>query len=215
MSLFSEHPRATAFAAIALLLIAGSRLVRQGNRAPHVQAAVSYYNDMVLQAELATADLPDGAEVVILGYDKEMKLASEKNFRRVYRSLESKGLSVLHVESLVYDEETGWIGTRYGFPYHEFLRVVREHPDADAVLSLCGIPYGFEDAVPGEAGGRPPLLIARIGDGKERDFDRPLQQGWIQAVVLRQESAVSGDGGTASGNRFHVLTSVRDNPSSD
>ena len=56
-------------------------------------------------------------------------------------NLKAEELAVRHIEQLVMDTSQGWSDVTPGFPYEEFLRVAREHPRVDAVLSLSGTPY--------------------------------------------------------------------------
>jgi len=189
MRLFSSHPRATRAITAAVILFAGIRLLKNSTQTPHREAIDQYYQELALQLRMAAEDLPRGTDVVVLGYAQELEAGDEKQFRQVLRSLKKEGVSVLHAEPLVYDEEAGWSGSKMGFPYSEFLRVVRENPDADAVLSICGLPYGVNDAEPGNRADLPPLLIARIeGEGRTA-IDRLLNEGWIQAAVVLQEGS--------------------------
>ncbi len=57
----------------------------------------SFYDRLIQQSEMVTADLDEGAEVVVLVLKEEIKLGGNAHFQRVYRSLKEGGVVIQHV----------------------------------------------------------------------------------------------------------------------
>ena len=187
MTILRTYPRASAAVAIIVLLIAGVRLLDHGRSTPLQKLVLSFYADLTLQAQEVTYDLDEGAGVVVLVFDGEVNAGAEKNFERLYESLEKKGLSILHVERLVFDPEKGWDPYRLGIPYREFLRVAESYPQADAFLSLCGVPYGLDLERSPSPDVLPDLLVTRVREDMEETLDLMLKEGWVQMAVVRND----------------------------
>ena len=205
MSLLNQYPRLTIAAALLFLLVGGYRIVQQQKRSTHHDAIVAYYEDMLLEVQLVSTDLPKGAEVVIFADASALKLGVKKDFRGVYKSLEHNGLSVLHVEAMRFDAAAGWRERAKGFPYSEFLRIVQEYPDADAVMSLLGLPYDEDAAAQTQRNGIPPFLVTQVLDEKRPELKRLLENGAVQAGVIRLMAPHTGESEKGLNPEYELL----------
>ncbi len=192
MTVFNEHPRATIAVVAVLLLIAGVKLFRHHTQSLYTEEIAAYYQDMAIQLETVTEGLPPGANLVVLELELDLRIGDKGQFRKVLGNLKKKGFSVLHVEPLIYSREAGWDGSKQGFPYSEYRRVVEEFGTADAVVSLCGLPYGFSKTDP-KPGADLPLLLAINTHVEDRAvIERLVKKGWIQAALAARERDAQG-----------------------
>lgn len=192
MSFLEKQPKVAVAAALILILISLVSLFRPDSPPKFVEQSVSkLFTDMALQAEQIANFLEDGSRVVLMERDLTLKAHRESDYQRIFRALEDGGVSIQHVERLIVDERQGWDPFAPGFPYSEFVRVAGEYPDVDAVISLCGTPYGLVASDRPSSSARPPLLIMNKGwSGLPKWL---LDEGWVAGGVVYSEGWSAGD----------------------
>jgi hypothetical protein len=205
MTMIQDHPKVAI--AVALLVVALSLTGLFRDKTPsEIQVVLdAFYEDLIWQAEAVTAGLDDGAKVVVLVYDGEIDLGGGPRFKHVYRALEKTGLHIQKVDQLVYNETVGWKQLLYGFPYEEFLRVAREHPDVDGVISLCGVPYFSKGTERPDPSSLPPLCVTRV-ERWSRALQDLVDEGRVAtAAVPRETSLKDGDDSADPFNQRYEL----------
>jgi len=183
MNLFKKYPRVVAIVALFVIATTGLRLVRTLTRPPETDVIRAYYDEVADQARTASMYLEKNAKVVVLTFDAEARSANNEPLRRMIGGLKEAGLSVGHVERLVMDTNQGWSDVIPGFPYHEFLRVARDHPDVDAIISLSGAPYLSPDTERPDPATLPPLLIARRIEWTQ-NLSKLLDEGRVVMAIV-------------------------------
>lgn len=166
----------------ALLLIAAIVLFRSG-RTPAIikEDLKAIHRDMVRQVEQLAGTLESGARVVVLELDFAREAHGDRVYDQVLRALKAKGLNVQRMETLTVDAAQGWDASLPGFPYAEFLRVAKTYPDAEAVIALCGPPYGL-DRIPAGSNTLPKLLVA--GGVSGGSAESLCKQGRLHAATV-------------------------------
>jgi len=105
----------------------------------------------------------------------------KREFKGMVRRLKKMGLTVLHIEETTNAEDAEW-GEQTRCPYEDFLRVPEEHPDLNAIPSLCGTPFWPKKATLPDPAPRPDLLV--MGDFEApRHLSRMLDE-WLVAAAL-------------------------------
>lgn len=185
----------------ALLLIAAIVLFRSG-RTPAIikEDLKAIHRDMVRQVEQLASTLESGARVVVLELDFAREAHGDRVYDQVLRALKTKGLNVQRMETLTVDAAQGWDASLPGFPYAEFLRVAKAYPDAEAVIALCGPPYGLERIPLSSASPLPKLLVAGgVSGGAAESL---CKQGWLHAATVPRTVTENG----ALVLRYELLT---------
>lgn len=182
MNFFSKYPKVTIAAVIFLLVFAVITMFRSGRAPAFVRDDLkTVHQDMVRQAEQLAGTLGPGSQVVVLELDATIKAHGDRVYDRVFDTLKKSGLDIVHVEPLTFEAERGWDVNQSGFPYAEFVRVAEAYPEADAVIALCGPPYGLEQ-VRSSTSNKPKLLVAGgIGGGLAESL---YKQGWLHAATI-------------------------------
>lgn len=196
--------------AVCCVIFAGIRIYRSWIR-PHDNPAMDAYSSVLSgQASEAARFLNRGASVVVLAFETEAKSPVNRSLRSMIETLKADGLSVRHVEYLRFDPQRGWSMTTPGFPYEEFLRVAREYPGIDAMISFCGAPYLRPTTERPDPGSLPLLLIPRLVE-RTRGLGELLAEGRV-ALALTQArgraSATESNPTAAPASKFNVKYEV-------
>lgn len=192
MNFFSAYPRSTIAALVLLLSFALFSFFRSGGIPSFVKDDLNtIHKNMVRQAEQLAGTLESSSRVVVLEVDYAMEAHGDRVYERVFDALKAKGLDIQHVERLIVDAESGWDPNQSGFPYSEFVRVVGAIPDVDAVIALCGPPYGLEQFRSIHPSTKPKLLVAGgIGGGVAESL---CKQGWLHAATVPRTVTENGE----------------------
>ncbi len=203
MRLLQKHLKITIGVALIVIVLAVANLLRR-DRVPAeiVSATTTYFEDLKWQAATIAADLPGGARVVVLVPEYESELPScQSLYQRIYDAIEDGGVEISQVEKLTWDAaEVSEDDPTMTFPYRAFLRVARDHPDAAAIISLCGAPYFSRQAGPlSDPTTLPPLFVTRKKT-LTPVLENLLARGWIAKLAVLQEG---------SDSEYRVVTSPR------
>lgn len=188
--------------ALSLISLAVLNHVRnQGLSEPLAARLNIHWQELIMQVQAVTANLPAGAEVVILQYDGEFIMSSKEGMRSMEAALAKQGVGIQHIEKIPMSEDYLASFDPLRFPYAEYLRIASEYSDVEAVLSLCGFPVmanGDERTDPSRL---PPLLLTRVNvfSGTVAEL---LEEGRIQAVVTYLESPGPGN---AFDDKYEVI----------
>jgi hypothetical protein len=196
MNPLKSFPRTSIALSLILVVFALIRLV---SPSAANQMEKIHFDSVSRQSRQMAPYLPGKGKVVLLVFDAEITSTNNASLKQRIQTLKREGVKVLHLEQLVPDPQSGWSTAASGFPYLEFLRVVEEHPNAEAVISLCGAPYLPEntESLPAPDS-LPPLLLPRVINWTP-SLNAMLQSGRVSmALVPRQ---ISGDPPP-----FHILT---------
>lgn len=179
-------------AGLCLIIIAVVMFVLFSDRTPRVvkEAGKVLFDDLSGQAVQLAAVLDPGARVVVMELTGSIKGHGKKRYDQVLDALEGAGVNVVALEPLVRDESRGWDEFMPGFPYGEFVRVAAAHPDTDAILSLCGTPYGTGNGEWPDANDLPKLLVA--GKGQGTVDPGMVKLGWVDAATVPR-AVMKGD----------------------
>jgi hypothetical protein len=176
----------------ALLLLAVISMFRSGRPPSSVREdLMTIHQDLVRQAEQLAGTLESGSSVVVLELGYTMEAHGDRVYSRVFDALTANGLNIQHVESLTVDESRGWDPVAAGFPYGEFIRVAKAFPEVNAVIALCGSPYGVEQYRSMSDVTLPKLLVAGGIGGGSAEF--LCQQGWLYAATVPRTVVENGD----------------------
>jgi hypothetical protein len=207
MNLFEKYPKATIAALVILITLAGMRIYRAAFQPPPGKVVSAYYDSVSDQVRQAAKHVKKGANVVVLVFDAEMRSQNNEPLKRMIKTLKEENLNIQHVERLVMDVSKGWSDTIPGFPYDEYLRVAREYPQADAILSLCSAPYSLPPMDKTDVSSLPPLLLARAVPRSE-GLSHLIDHGWVaMAVVLKEQEGERNPPGSLFGDKYEVLSS--------
>ena len=191
MNFFSKYPRAMMAALLLLVAFAVISLLRAGGTPARVKEDLkTIHKDMVRQAELLAGTLETGSRVVVLEMDYALQAHGDRVYEKVFEALKAGGLDIRRVEHLTADKERGWDTNQPGFPYAEFIRIVEAFPEIDAVIALCGPPYGVERFGSSSAATRPKLLVA--GGISGGIAGSQFKQGWLHAATVPRNVMENG-----------------------
>ena len=187
---------------VLLLLLAVIGLFRSGSTPTFVKEDLkTIHQDMVRQAEQLAGTLDSGSRVVVLELDYAIKAHGKRVYDLVFGALKARGLDIRHVEALTVDTARGWDPYAPGFPYAEFVRVVEAYPEVDAVIALCGPPYGLERLALSSVSTRPKLLVA--GGVSGASAASLCKRGWLHAATVPRTVTENG----ALVQKYELLTS--------
>ena len=195
---------------VTVLSLVALRIYHTVIRPAPSKAVAAYFDSVSDQVRQAAAYVKKDATVVVLVFDAEMRSENNEPLKRMIKALKEENLSIQHVERLVMDTSSGWSDTMPGFPYEEYVRVAREHPKADAILSLCSAPYPAPDADKTEVSSLPPLLLMRAAPWSQ-GLSRLVEDGWVAMAVVTKDSVMEDERapeGSAFGDKYEVLTST-------
>lgn len=170
--------------ALATIALSTASLLRKPSPPDAVSAAVeSFYDRLILQVDLLTAELKPGSQVVALVVFGEFEHGAKARYQRVFQTLKDKGIKVRKIERLLEKPEEGALGNVLGFPMREYLRVAEENPEADAILSFCGLPFGSVNPQQKGLSQRPPLLLTRVNHWTPA-LQAMIEEGLVSGVVF-------------------------------
>lgn len=210
MNIFEKHPKAMTAILVALLGLVVLRMYHAAVKPVPGKAVAAYYDSASDQVRQAAAYVKTGGTVVVLVFDAEMRSQNNEPLKRMIKALKEENLSIQHVERLIMDTSRGWSDTMPGFPYEEYLRVAREYPKADAVLSLCSTPYPVPAPEKTDVSSLPPLLLMRAVPWSQ-GLSRLVEGGWVAMAVVIKSPEMKDEiapEGSAFDQRFGILTSA-------
>jgi hypothetical protein len=182
MNYSSINPKIVLLGA-ALMLIAALALFRSRTTPATIKDDLkTIQRDLVRQAEQLAGTLEPGSRVVVLELDFAREAHGERVYDQVVRALKTKSLNVQRVETLTIIAAHGWDTSLPGFPYAEFLRVAKAYPDAEAIIALCGPPYGLDRIPLSNSPSLPKLLVA--GGVSGAAAESLCKQGRLHAATV-------------------------------
>lgn len=186
MSTIQQHSKILIPVALAVIVLAVASLFRDTTPGPIQEQIDLGYEVMALQVVRVCEALPPEASVALLANQSELK---KREFKGMVRRLKKMGLTVLHIEGTTISEDTEW-GEEMGFHYEDVLRVAEEHPDLNAIVSLCGTPFWPKKATRPDPASLPDLLV--MGDlERSRRLNQMMEKGLVaSALVPREESSM-------------------------
>lgn len=185
---------------VLFILAVGSRIRQAAPPKALVERLEAHWEDILMQVQAVTGHLSPGDEVVVILFDGEYAMSGKGGLKRVQKVLNHRGITVRSVEKLAMDEDYLVNFDPLRFAYSEYLRVTRQYPDADAVLSLCGFPILPADGELPDPMNLPPLLLTRVAS-IQGTVGTLLNEGRIAAVVTYRENP-------GPGNQFEDLFEV-------
>ncbi len=167
-----------------------------------------------IEAEETVNSLGENKRVVVIAYatTADHKVLRARN-RTFIEALDKGGAKVIATEELGANEgpqisEVAMVGV----PITEFLRVADAYPNADAIVSLVGVPYADLNEMDEVAESLPPLIVA----GGANDMGMPvgplLDAGILQMAIIPKYAGASNAGSDESTARelfeqgFEVIT---------
>lgn len=209
MNVLKNHPKAMTAILVALLGLAAIRMYHAAVQPTPGKAVAAYYDSVSDQVRFAARHVKRGASVVVLVFDAEMRSQNNEPLKRMIKALKEEQISIQHVERLVMDTSRGWSYTIPGFPYEEYVRVAREYPKADAILSLCSVPYSVPASEKTDVSSLPPLMLMRAVPWSQ-ELSRIVEGGWVAMAVVTKAPDMKDEGtpeGSAFDQKFGILTS--------
>ena len=137
MSAIQQHSKIVIPVALVVIVLAVANMFRDTTPGPIQEQIDLGYELKALKIVRVCEALPPDASVALLANQGELK---KREFKGMVRRLKKMGLTVLHIEETTNAEDAEW-GEQTRCPYEDFLRVPEEHPDLNAIASLCGTPF--------------------------------------------------------------------------
>jgi len=192
MKFISAYPRLSIAALILLMALAVVSFLRSGRIPSNVKDDLKTIQlDKVRQAEQLADTLASSSRVVVIEMDYAMKAHGDRVYNRVLDALKAKGLDVQHVIPLTIDTANGWDTDAPGFPYAEYILIADKFPETDAVIALCGPPYGVEQFLTINISSLPKLLVAGgVSGGSALSL---CDQGWLHAATVPRAVMENGE----------------------
>ena len=192
MDLIRKYPIPSLVVAVVAIVLLAFKFLAADKPPEFVQRGLSIFMErQIEQAELLSSALTGGSQIVVLDLDRVRLGFDKRSNKKVIETLQQHGSSLLHFEVLTADESRGWDRSKPGFPYAEYLRVAEAYPEADAIISLCGLPYfGNTSDLPDLAD--LPKLLTTSGLTNDENAEALFHQGWLYAVTVAREEK-SGD----------------------
>jgi hypothetical protein len=210
VKIFENYPKTMTAILVTLIGLIVLRVYHAAVKPAPGKAVAAYYDSVSDQIRHAAAHVKKGASVVVLVFDAEMRSQNNEPLKRMIKTLKEENLSIQHVERLVMDTRSGWSDAIPGFPYQEYLRVAREHPNADAILSLCSAPYPIPASEKNDVSSLPPLLLMRAAPWSP-GLARLVEGGWVAMAVVTKSPDMKDEmapEGSSFDQKFGILTSA-------
>ena len=182
MSKIQQHSKIVIPVALAVIALAVASMFRDATPGPIQEQIDLYYEVMALRVVRVCEALPPEASVALLANQSEL---DKREFKGMIRRLKKMGLTVLHIKGVSDSDDAEW-GDQMGFPYRDFLRVAEEHPNLNAIISLCGTPFWPKEAALPDPSSLPDLLVTGDIEMPHR-LNRMLAQDLVTSALVPRE----------------------------